>query len=107
MDSVATLPVPRRSIHFTTFAKKCRSRQAADATFHADRIVGRSSGQGRLVQLSRRSRLDRLPVLSLHGQDYAPGTNDNTLIVPMLPGEHDWEVRPLPQPAIFRSWQPW
>jgi hypothetical protein len=78
-----------------------------DATFHADRIVGRTSGQGRFVHLSRPSGLDRLAVLSIDGQNYAPGTNGPALIIPVLPGEHEWEVEPLSQPPIFRTWQQW
>jgi len=78
-----------------------------DVTFHAERIVGRSSGEGRYVHLSRPSGLDRLPVLVVDGQGYAPGTHEETLIVPIMPGEHTWEVRPLAQPPIFRTWQQW
>jgi hypothetical protein len=78
-----------------------------DATFHADRVVGRTSGQGRFVHLSRPPGLDRLPVLSIDGQNYAPGTHNDTLIVPIMPGQHQWEIQPLPQPPVFRTWQQW
>ena len=76
-----------------------------DVTFHDDRIAGRSSGQGRFAHLSRPSGLDRLPVLSLGGRNYAPGTHDDTLLVPLMPGPTEWEIQPLPQSPIFRTWQ--
>ena len=78
-----------------------------DVTFHADRIVGRTSGQGRLVHISRPPGLDRLPMLVIDGQTFAPGTHEQILMVPAMPGEHKFEVRALAQPPIFRSWQNW
>jgi hypothetical protein len=52
-------------------------------------------------------KLDRLPALVLDGQSYAPGTHDETLSAPVLPGDQRWELRALPQPPIFCSWQQW
>lgn len=78
-----------------------------DVTFRADSITGRTSGLGRMLHVSRPAKLDRLPVLLLDGQSYGPGTHEDTLLVPVLPGDHPFEIRPLPQPPIFRSWQQW
>ena len=41
------------------------------------------------------------------GQTFAAGTSGDTLIVPLLPGKHAFEVRALEQPPIFRTWQAW
>jgi hypothetical protein len=29
----------------------------------------------------------------------------DTLIIPLLPGEHTFEIRALEQPPVFRNWQ--
>lgn len=92
-------------------------------TFHADRIDGRTAGEARFLHLSRPAGLDRLPTLIVDGQTYAPGTsadqriktgdpyNPNglggALVVPVLPGEHAFEVKLLEQPPVFRNWQAW
>jgi hypothetical protein len=78
-----------------------------DVTFHADRITGRTAGLGRLVHLGRPAGLDRLPMLVIDGQTFAPGTHEQTLIVPAMPGEHKFQILALPQPPIFRTWQNW
>jgi hypothetical protein len=78
-----------------------------EVTFESDRITGRTSGLGRFLYVSRPAGLDRLPMLVLDGQTYAPGTSGDTLILPVMPGEHEFEVRALPQPPIFRTWQEW
>ncbi|MHB9131770.1 MAG: hypothetical protein ACYDBB_11860 [Armatimonadota bacterium] len=78
-----------------------------EVTFFADRITGHSTGRGRHLYLTPPAGLDRLPVLVLDGQTYAPGTASNTLIVPILSGEHRFELRALPQPPIWRNWQAW
>jgi hypothetical protein len=46
-------------------------------------------------------------MLVIDGRPFAPGTSGNTLIIPLLPGRHDFEVRALEQPPIFRNWQMW
>ena len=48
-----------------------------------------------------------LPTLVIDGQTYAPGTSGNTLIIPLMPGEHAFEVRALEQPPVFHNWQAW
>jgi hypothetical protein len=78
-----------------------------DVTFHADRITGRTAGLGRLLHLGRPAGLDRLPMLVIDGQTFAPGTHEQTLIVPAMPGEHKIQILALPQPPIFRTWQNW
>lgn len=77
-----------------------------EVTFGKGRVTGRSAGRGRILYL-RGADIDRLPMLVIDGQTYAPGTSGNTLIVPLLPGEHTFEIRPLPQPRIWRNWQHW
>ena len=69
--------------------------------------MGRTAGLGRFLYLSMPEGLDRLPMLVLDGQTYAPGTRGNTLIVPVMPGEHSFEIRALEQPPVFRNWQEW
>jgi hypothetical protein len=61
----------------------------------------------RFLFLTRPSGLDRLPTLVLDGQTYAPGTSGHTLMVPILEGEHQMELRALKQPPIVRNWQEW
>lgn len=98
-----------------------------EVTFQNDRIEGRTAGEARFFYLSRPAGLDRLPMLVVDGQSYAPGTSadfargsiDTTgdpyntdglggaLIVPALPGEHTFELKVLDQPPIFRNWQAW
>jgi hypothetical protein len=78
-----------------------------DLTFVGDRVVGHTGGRGRHLYLTPPPGLDRLPMLVLDGQTYAPGTSGRTLIVPILPGEHRFELRALPQPPVFRNWQAW
>lgn len=77
-----------------------------EVTFREDRILGRAGGPGRFLYLTPPSGLKRLPVLIVDGRSYAPGTS-GALIVPLLSGAHDFEVRPLDQPPIWRNWQAW
>jgi hypothetical protein len=72
-----------------------------------DRLIGRSEGLGGHLYASRPPGLKLLPMLVIDGQTYAPGTSGDTLIIPLLPGEHTFEVRALEQPPIFRNWQAW
>jgi hypothetical protein len=78
-----------------------------DVTFHRDHITGRTEGPGRLLYLTAPEGLDRLPMVVLDGQTYAPGTAGRTLIVPVLSGEHEFTIRALEQPPIWRNWQAW
>jgi hypothetical protein len=78
-----------------------------DVTFHAEKITGRSAGLGRFVHLIRPPKLDRLPTLVIDDVTYAPGTEGQMLIVPIMPGEHRFEIRVLDQPPVFRAWQQW
>jgi hypothetical protein len=78
-----------------------------DITFHADRITGRTAGLGRFLYMTPPPGLDRLPMLIVDGQTYAPGTSGRMFIVPVLPGEHTFELRALIQPKIWRNWQEW
>lgn len=78
-----------------------------EVTFGPDRITGKSGGLGRFLYLTRPEGLDRLPMLVIDGQTYAPGTSGDTLIVPLLPGEHKFEIRALDPPPTWRNWQCW
>ena len=78
-----------------------------DITFHEDSITGRCEGPGRFLYVKRSAGLNRLPFYVLDGQTFAPGTSGDTLIVPLMPGEHSFEIRALEQPPIWRNWQAW
>jgi hypothetical protein len=102
-----------------------------EVEFHRGRIAGRTDGPGRFLYLSTPAGLDRLPVLVLDGQtwamgtaaalvsrdagamatlegkSYAPETAAKALIVPLLPGEHRFEIRVLEQPPVWRDPQAW
>ncbi|MBM4031258.1 MAG: hypothetical protein FJ291_05670 [Planctomycetes bacterium] len=78
-----------------------------EVTFGPDRITGRTGGLGRFLYLTRPAGLDRLPMLVIDGQTFAPGTSGDTLIVPILPGDHTFEIRALDPPPIWRNWQAW
>jgi hypothetical protein len=78
-----------------------------ELTFTSDKVTGRYSGQGRFLNVTQPKGLDRLPMYILDGQTYAPGTSGTTAILPLMPGEHRFELRALPQPPIWRNWQQW
>lgn len=80
---------------------------ALDVTWAAEAITGRSTGQSRFAYITPPPGLNRLPMLLLDGQTYAPGKAGNTIIVALLPGEHSFELKNLFQPPIFRNWQAW
>ena len=71
------------------------------------RIAGRMAGPADFSIVPAPAWLSRLPELMIDGQTYAPGTSGNQIIVPVMPGEHTFEIRPLEQPPIFRNWQAW
>jgi hypothetical protein len=78
-----------------------------EVKIESDRIVGRSEGFGGHLYARRPPGLKVLPTLVIDGQTCAPGTSGDTLIIPLLPGEHTFEIRALEQPPVFRNWQAW
>ncbi len=78
-----------------------------EVVFSADRLAGRCAGLGRFLYVTRPAGLDRLPVYVLDGLPYAPGSADNTLILPLPAGAHSYELRALEQPPVFRSPPAW
>lgn len=98
-----------------------------DLTIHADRVTGRSAGQGRFLNLVQPAGIDKMASLTIDGITYVPGTSesvpaeisareptsnlppalDRTLVVPLMPGEHEFELHNLPQPPIFRELEEW
>lgn len=98
-----------------------------EVKFEPDRITGRTAGEGRFIYVARPPGLNRLPVLVVDGQTYAPGSSADfargniattgdpynpdgrggPVIVPLLPGEHQFELKALAQPPVFRNWQAW
>lgn len=97
-----------------------------DFTFHHDRVTGRHDGLGRVVNMTVPAGLDRYATLVVNGVPHLPGSSVTTdpavagraggeltasgqpvLVIPLLEGEHDIEVRNLEQPPIFRKWQAW
>jgi hypothetical protein len=87
------------------WAGECRG--PYELVFADDRITGHSQGLGRFLLASLPKGLDRLPVLLLDGQPYAPGNTGKTLAIPIMPGDHQFEVRKLEQPPVFRNWEAW
>jgi len=76
-------------------------------TIERDRIVGKSSGRGGFLHAPMPAGLAVLPMLVIDGQTYAPGTSGDRLIIPLMPGDHAFEVKALEQPPVFRNWQAW
>ena len=68
---------------------------------------GQTDGLGRFVYVSRPPGLDKQAELVLDGEPYVPGPGPGLLVVPVMPGPHSVELRTLPQPPVFRSWQMW
>lgn len=93
----------------TTLPGGCRIEGPArcELTVQSDRISGRSEGCGGFLYAPMPVGMKVLPTLVIDSQTYAPGTSGDTLIIPLLPGEHAFEVRPLEQPPIFHKWQAW
>jgi hypothetical protein len=102
------LPVPWKLAN-TTLPEGCRVEGAArcELKIESDRLVGRSEGFGGFLHVPMPAGMKVLPTLVIDGQTYAPGTSGGTLIIPLLPGEHRFEVRALEQPPVFRNWQAW
>jgi len=78
-----------------------------DLTFHSDRIEGLTEGPARFIHLTMPDGLRQLPCITIDGISYAPGTDQNTVIVPVNEGRFEFTVEDLAQPAIFKSWQRW
>lgn len=78
-----------------------------DLVYRADHLSGRFDGLGRFLYVRRPPSLDVLPVYRLDDRSYAPGTEGDTLILPLMPGPHRFEVRALEQPRIFRTLRDW
>jgi hypothetical protein len=78
-----------------------------EVVFSADRLEGRCAGLGRFLCVTRPAGLDRLPVYVLDGLSYAPGSEGDTLILPLLPGRHTFDLHASEQPPIFRTPQAW
>src|SRR5207248_9731050 len=78
-----------------------------DVTFSRDAVVGRSDGLGRFLSVTAPPGLSGRSMLLLAGEPYSPGVAPGQLIVPLMPGPHALELRTLPQPPVFRSWQMW
>ena len=72
-----------------------------DLTFHANRLTGSAEGLGRILYVLRPAGLDRLPMLVLNEQTYAPGVYGDTLAFPLMAGKCQLEVKSLEQPPIF------
>ena len=93
----------------TTLPEGCRIEGPArcELAVQSDRITGRSEGGGGFLYAPMPSGMKVLPTLVIDGQTYAPGTSGDTLIIPLMPGDHAFEVRALEQPPVFRNWQAW
>ena len=78
-----------------------------ELTISADRLAGHSEGFGGFLYAPMPPEMQVLPMLVIDGQTYAPGTSGSTLIIPLMPGSHEFEVRVLEQPPVFRNWQAW
>ena len=78
-----------------------------EVKFEDDRLMGRSEGSGGHLYARRPPGLKVLRMLVIDGQTYAPGASGDTLIIPLPPREHTFEIRALEQPAIFRNRQVW
>jgi hypothetical protein len=72
-----------------------------------DRVTGQSEGFGGFLHMPMPRGMRVLPMLVVDGRTFAPGTSGNALIIPLLPGDHRFEVRALEQPPVFRKWQAW
>jgi len=72
------------------------------------RITGKMTGvAGGFHFITAPDWLDRLAVLIIDGQTYAPGTSGNQFIIPIMPGDHEFELRMLEQPPIWRNPRQW
>jgi hypothetical protein len=70
-------------------------------------IAVRSEGPGRFVYIDPPEGLDKLPLIETEQGRFVPGTSGKTLIVPLMPGAGELEIRNPEQPPVFRVWQAW
>lgn len=91
----------------TTLPEGCRIEGPArcELAVQSDRITGRREGGGGFLYAPMPPGMKVLPTLVIDGQTYAPGTSGDRLIIPLMPGEHVFEVRALEQPPVFSNWQ--
>jgi hypothetical protein len=78
-----------------------------DVTVTPDTITGRSEADGGILILPSPKGITYLPEFVLDGRSWGAGTNGPDLIIPLPPGEHEFQVRNLKQPEVFRDWQRW
>lgn len=89
-----------------------------DLTYEGANVTGRVAGVDRFLFVRRPAALDRLPVLCIDGEPFAPATSrtyalsgpgnpPDLIITPIPAGNHEIELRPLAQPPVFRTWQLW
>jgi hypothetical protein len=104
-----TIPAPASKLKNKGLPEGCRISGDArcDVRITNDKITGQSEGTGGFLYAPMPPGLRVLPMLVIDGQTYSPGTSGNLLIIPLMPGRHDFEVRALVQPRIFRNWQAW
>jgi hypothetical protein len=103
------VPAPPPSLADVTLPEGCRIEGHARCQLKIDndRLRGKSEGLGGFLYAPMPPGLKVLPMLVIDGRPFAPGTNGGTLIIPLLPGVHEFEVRALEQPPVFRQWQMW
>jgi hypothetical protein len=109
-QQVFDVPVPVSKLGSTPLPDGYRiaGNSRCEVTAEKDRIIGKSEGEGGFLYAPMPPELKVLPTLVIDGQTYAPGSpGGNQLIIPLMPGEHSFEVRALEQPPIFRNWQAW
>jgi hypothetical protein len=108
-ERVYEIAQPRAKLKEGPMPEGCRisGDARAEVTIGTDRITGRSEGRGAFLYAPLPPGLAVLPMLVIDGQTYAPGVSGGQLIIPLMPGEHRFEVRALEQPPVFRNWQAW
>ena len=72
-----------------------------------DAIAVQSEGPGRFLYIDPPEGLDKLPLIKTEQGRFVPGTSGKTLIVPLMPGANELEIRNPEQPPVFRVWQAW
>lgn len=110
IDTAPTFEVPTTwKLKSNALPEGCRIEGSArcELKMESDRLVGRSEGHGGFLHAPMPAGMKVLPTLVIDGQTYAPGTSGGALVIPLLPGEHRFEVRALEQPPVFRNWQAW
>lgn len=103
------IPAPPSSLADASLPEGCRIEGHAkcELKIDNDRITGKSDGLGGFLYAPMPPGLKVLPMLIIDGKAFAPGTTGSGLIIPLLPGPHQFEVRALEQPPVFRNWEMW